>query len=492
MTRTTRLAAALAVAAGAALVPTAAHAADVGMTSSSPNADPVLTDTSGANDVVTVARSGNTVFFTDNRGITVADPRCTFLSPTQASCPLNRVVLVNVGDGNDVVTQTAGDGTQVSVNGQNGNDVINLAVRNGASRTSASGGAGFDTVSYSQATAGVVVTKDGELNDGRVGDTDRISVDVERVEGTPFDDTISGSNETGSFEHFQGLTGSDTLIGNAGPNIYESMSIQDGADVILGSAAGYDVMDYAVRSAGVRATIDSGGNDDGGFNEGDELRGINEVKGSAGPDVMDLTNAGVLFGNGGEDSLTGSPEADTLIGGAEKDFHRALGGNDYIAATDGTVDHSISCGSGTDTTSRDNTDPAGDSCESGGVGILKAKRAGAVQAGQTATLRVAWEHPRSWRKLRSLDVRITTAAGAPVGTVAVKPQTERVAATGAALRLRAGDVRLERAGKRAIALIRVKPTAVLAGGKLGIEVEATDRSGKRQVALRDAVLRVAG
>jgi hypothetical protein len=33
---------------------------------------------------------------------------------------------------------------------------------------------------------------------------------------------------------------------------------------------------------------------------------------------------------------------------------------------------------------------------------------------------------------------------------------------------------------------------VLAGAKLGIEVEATDRAGKRQVALRDAVLRVAG
>jgi hypothetical protein len=74
--------------------------------------------------------------------------------------------------------------------------------------------------------------------------------------------------------------------------------------------------------------------------------------------------------------------------------------------------------------------------------------------------------------------------GAAVGDVTIRPRGERIEADGAVKVARRGT-RLTRSGKTVTARLALRIDASMAGQKLGLEVEAADNQGRRQLE-RDA------
>lgn len=142
------------------------------------------------------------------------------------------------GDGNDELS--GGDGID-TLFGQAGNDTIfggdgNDFIFGSSGGDSIDGGADFDTVSYLASSSGVIVNL---AVGGSGGDADGDTyVSIERVFGTSFDDSISGSdgNDTllgnGGSDYLIGGQGNDSLIGGAGSDSFGYDTANDGADVI--------------------------------------------------------------------------------------------------------------------------------------------------------------------------------------------------------------------------------------------------------------------
>jgi Ca2+-binding RTX toxin-like protein len=98
-----------------------------------------------------------------------------------------------------------------------------------------SGGGDTDTVHYWPRTTGVIVTLDGNANDGAVGEGDNVGgpgSDVENVEGGFGNDLIVGN---GGANALDGLAGRDAILGLSGP---DAITGGEGADVLTGGAGG--------------------------------------------------------------------------------------------------------------------------------------------------------------------------------------------------------------------------------------------------------------
>ncbi len=147
--------------------------------------------------------------------------------------------------------------------------------------------------------------------------------------------TDSGGYATGAGGHAQGdrvrkvenLVGSayaDTLIGDGSENLFAGLG---GADVLDGGDDSGDAVSY--RDSDDALTLDlAGGIDDsafltavsGGHADGDRLKGIEHVIGTAYDDtITGDQNANTLMGLGGDDSLVGGTEADSIFGGEGSD-----------------------------------------------------------------------------------------------------------------------------------------------------------------------------
>jgi Ca2+-binding RTX toxin-like protein len=103
------------------------------------------------------------------------------------------------------------------------------------------GGAGQDTLFYTDASVGVSVTMDEASNDGIPGDGDNVHSDVEIVYGTSHDDEMVGN--AGS-NWFYGDDGSDRLIGAGGIDILR-VSNRQGPPSHVDGGAGTDVISSA-------------------------------------------------------------------------------------------------------------------------------------------------------------------------------------------------------------------------------------------------------
>ena len=156
---------------------------------------------------------------------------------------------INAGTGND--TLVGGDGAD-TLNGQAGGDTL----AGGGGADTLAGGNGSDTLDYSARTASVALDFDGVADDGEVDEGDNAMPDVGHATGGAGDDTLVGSAAGNTFA---GGAGDDTLVG----------------------AAGIDIL--------------SGGNDDDALDGGSQ--------------------ADSLTGEAGSDSLVGGTEADALDGG---------------------------------------------------------------------------------------------------------------------------------------------------------------------------------
>lgn len=150
---------------------------------------------------------------------------------------------VILGYGNDVAS--GGGGGSDELNGEDGNDVLigstgndNLrggagddGLEGGSGKDKFSGGAGYDNVSYAYHSAGVLITLDNKPNDGNSTDggrTDNVLTDIEKINGSPGNDIMYGTNHP---ETFYGGSGNDKLVG-AGGN--DTLDGEGGVDSLYG------------------------------------------------------------------------------------------------------------------------------------------------------------------------------------------------------------------------------------------------------------------
>ncbi|MDQ1159332.1 Ca2+-binding RTX toxin-like protein [Sphingomonas sp. SORGH_AS 950] len=220
----------------------------------------------------------------------------------------------------DTLTGTNGANT---LTGGAGDDV--LAGLGGADVLD--GGNGFDTADYSASGAGVTV--DLSTGTGAGGDAagDRL-ISIEKVIGSTFNDRLVGA------------AGAETLLGGAGDDILVG---SDGADTLSGGD-GNDTVDYSGSAAGIVVGLD-GSVGHGGYAEGDVLRDVENVIGTAQADTITGNGAAnTLTGGAGNDMLDGGAGNDVLDGGIGDDVLRGGVGADVLRGGDGfdTIDYATS------------------------------------------------------------------------------------------------------------------------------------------------------
>jgi Ca2+-binding RTX toxin-like protein len=286
---------------------------------------------------------------------------------------VNVSLLTGTGKGGDAEGDTLsgienlnGSGFDDTLTGDAGNNVINGGAGNdliigGAGADQMDGGIGTDTVSYANATAGVVVAFSatdqygigfqyanhaaGGIMGDATGDT---YANFEIFTGTAFNDQVYGSSTTSMtyylgagndvFDNYYyantvdivyGGEGNDTIWTGGGNDVLDggtgndTLYGEDGNDTLIGGAGadyldggnGTDTADYSASNAGVTVNLATG-TGKGGDAEGDKLVAIENVTGSAFNDVLTGdAGANVLSGGKGDDTLVGSGGGDTMDGG---------------------------------------------------------------------------------------------------------------------------------------------------------------------------------
>jgi Ca2+-binding RTX toxin-like protein len=224
-------------------------------------------------------------------------------------------VLENALAGNDTML---GSAIAQELNGGDGNDIITGGDVTSQVKDFLYGGAGND----------VITADDG--NDWLYGD-----------EGD--DQLIGGSGNN----VLQGGAGKDTISGGAGD---DGILGGAGADVLDGGI-GFDRVNYYESALGVSVNLQTQ-KASGGDAEGDIITNFEAVSGSnTGNDTLIASDllSGDLFGNGGDDLLTGGVQIDVLSGGEGSDSLRGNAGNDTIQGGAG-IDHAYFTGSRSDYT----------------------------------------------------------------------------------------------------------------------------------------------
>jgi Ca2+-binding RTX toxin-like protein len=227
--------------------------------------------------------------------------------------------LINGDADNDLLLGNAGGGdvndVGDTINGGTGNDTIDGWVGNdvldgGLGNDTLFGMAGVDTVSYASATAAVSASLTTNTATGGAGND--TFVQVERLAGSAFNDTLQGD---GLANVLWGRGGNDLLIGRLGNDV-------------LSGDAGVDRVSYAFAPAGVVANLTTGvANGEGA----DTLVGVENLDGSPFNDnLLGNALANVLRGGNGNDLLRGVDGNDTIDGGNGNDTVNGGNHNDTL------------------------------------------------------------------------------------------------------------------------------------------------------------------
>ncbi len=155
----------------------------------------------------------------------------------------------------------------------------------------------------------------GQSNDFLQGD-----VRVNHLYGYNGDDLLNGGSGD---DRLYGGHGADTLIGGAGDDYLRDSS---GTDLFVGGA-GMDTVSYWGHLGGMRVNLSTGTN-----SGGDRYDSIENILGSnfANDRLTGTNQANHLVGAGGDDRLYGRAGNDTLEGGAGNDYLRDDAGRDVI------------------------------------------------------------------------------------------------------------------------------------------------------------------
>ncbi len=227
------------------------------------------------------------------------------------------------GDGDDTVGSGSGNDR---LYGDEGSDVV----FGGADDDTLTGGSGDDdldgneannTASYSDSSAGVFVSlaKKG-WQETRGAGKDRL-INIQNLEGSPFDDTLTGDRENNVFD---GLAGNDIINGDAGNDTIQYINATAGVTVNLGKG----------KAASSIIRFDAGIGTD-------KLKAIENIIGGDHSDMLTGTKGGnVIAGQAGNDTLDGGEGRDTLSGGIGAD-HFVFNGKPTLRNIDVITDFEV-------------------------------------------------------------------------------------------------------------------------------------------------------
>jgi hypothetical protein len=189
--------------------------------------------------------------------------------------------------------------------------------------------------------------------------------------------------------------------------------------------------------------------------------------------------------------FSGGAGDDVIEGGLAVDHFSGNAGNDSLRTNDGNPEL-VSGGPGVDTAVRDGADTLFDveSSVFGSASVGRVKLASknvSARAGETTKLGVSWTHPKSWRALKMINLKVYDGAKA-LGNVYVRMSDQRITGHGA---LALVSSSLTRHDKTASAKLAVRLPRSLAGKTLRLEVEAADRRDRLQVVSDAGAIRVA-
>ena len=241
------------------------------------------------------------------------------------------VLTINGGDGNDTLDASAGVATdvQLRLNGDAGNDRITGSMN----ADTIDGGAGRDTLLGGSGNDTILGGADNDAISGGSGDDSLTGNDGnDTLVGGDGNDSLSGGLDNDSLN---GQAGADTIEGNAGRDTLlggegnDSLDAGDGKDFLTGGN-GDD-------------TLDGGRNDDTIFGDA----GADTIRGNHGHDLIDAgTGNDTVSGGDGNDAITGGDGNDLLTGADGNDIVNGAAGNDTLTGGDGN--DSLAGGGGSD------------------------------------------------------------------------------------------------------------------------------------------------
>jgi len=297
MARMLALVAGLVLAAGTAT----AHASTAQL-ATSPSLSQLVIVGDPDDDNIGVSATGGTITITDSGTGGIAPPGgnpCTAVNPNTVTCPQNPpgagpivVFLVILGGANDryvnqnlaiPISQLLGEAGDDYIESGPGDDIIlggnnDDTLRAGTGDDTLfsdpgtdemNGGPGSDLADFSGEFSGVQVRLDGTRNDGTTG-ADNV-LDVERVEGTPFNDVLRGDRGPNEFvgddgdDLITGGRGSDELLGGGGDDHLTGGGSRDrssdhldcGSGIDVGLSGVTDVVEPGCDRSGARVVSDS-------------------------------------------------------------------------------------------------------------------------------------------------------------------------------------------------------------------------------------------
>jgi Ca2+-binding RTX toxin-like protein len=282
-------------------------------------------------------------------GITVNMDTADESTPAGATGTLGIANIHNVigGSGDDLIIGSAGANSLFggaghdTLRGGAGNDLL----KGGVGDDVLAGGDDFDTVSYENAISGVTV----ELGQTDAQDTVGMGIDtlsdVEGIIGSDYADILTGSEVPNLI---MGGAGADEISGGAGDDILLGESGNDtisggtGDDVIEGGEGGdlldggegNDTVSYINAAAGVTVDISNSTPQDifGDATETDTLAGFENILGSPYNDSLTGTDeANIIIGGEGDDTLSGGKGDDILRGEAGNDTLYGGEGDDILS-----------------------------------------------------------------------------------------------------------------------------------------------------------------
>ncbi|MGB5793440.1 beta strand repeat-containing protein, partial [Poseidonibacter sp.] len=245
------------------------------------------------------------------------------------------------GSGNDKLTGDDNDNTFYSNSGDDtlvggkGNDYLDAG-----SNTSIGDTVDYSYIDTSSNIKGVNVNLQNQIASDRT-DGDQVGTDtlinIENVNGTKVDDLIIGNSEANTL---YGNAGNDTLEGNAGN---DSLLGGDGDDILKGGSgndvlnggAGNDTADFSDATSSINVDLSA--------TEGNAV----PINAELGTDTF-ISIEGVIGGSN-DDTIKGTSDANSLLGGAGNDLILG-GGTDTSSANE--YDY-IDGGTGIDTVSYD-------------------------------------------------------------------------------------------------------------------------------------------
>ncbi|MFW2541899.1 S8 family serine peptidase [Primorskyibacter sp. 2E107] len=233
-----------------------------------------------------------------------------------------------------------------ALNGEGGNDTLQLWESEAGDLDTLNGGTGQDTGDFSGFDAAIWVDLDfGNSNEVWTRDTGNAQtgggtwreianlVSVENLTGTAFEDRLIGN---GAANVLRGGLGSDSISGEGGADTLQLWESRAGEQDTLDGGAGVDTVDFSEFGAAVWVNLDYGNSPEAWTRD----TGNAQTGGGTWRAIADLKSVENLTGSGFDDRLIGDAGANTLRGGA---------GNDLLSGADGADSFVFDVNDGADT-----------------------------------------------------------------------------------------------------------------------------------------------